>query len=186
MISHVNPIQCGLVHPLGQRVSLRGEIGARSVSLFLSTFVNKVDKKGRVSVPASFRASLSSQAVQGLIAFRSFTNPCIDGCGWDRMEEMSNAADSFAAFSAEQDDMSNLIFADARQLSWDAEGRVVLPEDLMAHAGITERAAFVGKGKTFQIWNPDQFEQVQADIRARAMQKRPTLPMTPGPEGGAA
>ena len=149
------------------------------MGLFLSTFVNKVDRKGRVSVPASFRATLAQQPFQGVIAYRSFTASCIEGCGMDFMERLSDSAQNFDAFSAEQEDISALIFADARQLSWDPEGRILLPEDLIDHAGIAETAAFVGKGQTFQIWHPESYKAMESEIRARALKTRPTLPLKP-------
>jgi MraZ protein len=156
------------------------------MGLFLSTFVNKVDRKGRVSVPATFRATLAPQPFQGIIAYRSFTNACIEGCGMDFMERLSDSAQTLDAFSPEQEDLSALIFADARQLSWDPEGRILLPEDVMTHAGISEAAAFVGKGQTFQIWSPEAYRALEAEIRARALTSRPTLPLKPKPPVGEA
>ncbi|MDA8230495.1 MAG: division/cell wall cluster transcriptional repressor MraZ [Magnetospirillum sp.] len=154
--------------------------------LFLSTFVNKVDKKGRVSVPATFRASLADQPFTGIVAYRSFTGACIEGCGMDFMQRLSESAQHFDAYSAEQEDLTALIFADARQLAWDPEGRILLPEDLMAHAGIADAAAFVGKGQTFQIWEPQAYRAIESDIRARALKARPTLPLKPRPPAGEA
>jgi Uncharacterized protein conserved in bacteria len=153
------------------------------MGLFLSTFVNKVDKKGRVSVPATFRAALSQQSFPGIIAYRSFTSACVEGCGMDFMERLSASAQDIAAFSPEQEDLSSLIFADARQLPWDPEGRIVLPEDVIAHANLSEAAAFVGKGHTFQIWEPHAYKALEAEIRARALKNRPTLPLKK-PQGG--
>jgi len=154
------------------------------VALFLSTFVNRIDKKGRTSVPATFRSALASSAFQGIVAYRSFTGACIEGCGMDFMERLSDSAQNFDAFSPEQENLAALIFADARQLAWDPEGRVMLPEDILAHAGITEQVAFVGKGQTFQIWEPAAYKAVEADIRARALTARPTLPLRPKPPAG--
>jgi MraZ protein len=47
------------------------------------------------------------------------------------------------------------ILAAAREASFDSDGRIILPEDLIAHADLRERGAFVGKGRVFQVWNPD-------------------------------
>ncbi len=154
------------------------------MALFLSTFVNRVDKKGRASVPATFRAALAGQSFPGIVAYRSFTGACIEGCGMDFMERLSDGAQTLDAFSPEQENLSSLIFADARQLPWDPEGRIVLPEDILAHAGITETVAFVGKGQTFQISEPEAYKVVEAEIRARALQSRPTLPLRPKPPVG--
>lgn len=153
------------------------------MALFLATFINKVDKKGRVSVPATFRAAVAQQTFAGVVAFRSFTAPCIEGGGIDWMERLSAGTDDLAAFSAEQDELTSLIFADSRQMAFDPEGRIVLPEDLMAHADITDSAAFVGKGKTFQIWEPAAFSRAQEELRQRALKNRPTLNL---PKGGPA
>ena len=145
------------------------------MALFLSTFVNKVDKKGRVSVPAPFRTALATQTFSGIIAFRSFKLPAIEGSGIDRMEEMSARIDALDEFSEDRDALSS-IFADAQQLAFDGEGRIILPEALCAHAGISENAAFVGLGRTFQVWEPQRFEQHRDELRERARRQGTTLP----------
>jgi MraZ protein len=166
-----------------------GGEGGLGMRLFLSTFTNKVDKKGRVSVPATFRAALADLPCSGIVAYRSFTAPfCIEGCGIDFMLRLQESAQQqFDAFSPEANDIATLIFANAHQLACDPEGRVVLTEDLLAHAGIGEAATFVGKGGTFQIWEPQAFRAVEAEARARALRERPTValrPRPPVPSGG--
>ncbi len=146
------------------------------MALFVSTFINKVDRKGRVSVPASFRSALSAQPFAGIVVYPSFTSAAIEGCGTAFLEDLAASAEaSFDLFSPEQDDLNTLIFASSHQLAWDPEGRVVLPEEILAHAHITEQAAFVGKGRTFQIWEPDALKAHQAEARERALKNRPQL-----------
>ena len=144
----------------------------RKKNLFLDTIVNKVDAKGRVSIPADYRALLEQQETE-LVAFRSFTSACIECCTAEMMERLANEIDrSFDTFSSEQDDLTGLIYADAKEFPFDSTGRIVLTEKLMKHANITDKAAFVGKGRTFQIWNPDAYAEEEEKIRARALQKR--------------
>lgn len=145
------------------------------VALFLSTFVNKVDRKGRVSVPASFRAALTSQSFAGIVAFRSFKTAAIEASGIDRIEEMSARLDALDQFSEDNESLAS-IFADAQQLAFDSEGRIVLPQALAEHAGITESAAFVGLGRTFQIWEPEAHKAHQGELRERAKRQGTTLP----------
>ena len=155
------------------------------MGLFLSTTINKVDRKGRVSVPAHFRATLSGQSFAGIVLYRSFTLPCIEGCGMDFMERLSESTQNLDVFSPEQEEITSLIFADSRSLPWDPEGRVMLSEDLLTYAGISENAAFVGKGQTFQIWEPGAYTASADAIRNRAKQSPPTLRLAPrGPKGG--
>lgn len=150
------------------------------MSLFLATHINKIDKKGRVSVPAGFRATLAKQSFAGVVLFRSLRTQAIEGCGMDRMERLSSGLDDFTQFSTPQNDLAASIFADAQPLNFDAEGRISLPPDLMTHAQLSDTAAFVGCGPTFQIWQPDAFKAHQAKARARAQQQELGIRLTKG------
>jgi MraZ protein len=153
------------------------------VELFLSTFVNKVDRKGRVSVPATFRAALADQRFSGIIAFPSFKYPALDASGIDRMEEMSARLDTLDEFSEEHENLAALLFGGSQPLPFDTEGRIVLPENLAQHACITESAAFVGLGRSFQIWEPARFAEHQAALRERARRQGTRLPPLGGSNG---
>jgi len=155
------------------------------VALFLSTFVNKVDRKGRVSVPATFRTVLSQQSFSGVVVFPSLRSAAIEGSGIDRFERLAEGIDDLNPFSDEHDDFSKAIFGKAHQLPFDSEGRIIIPENLLAHAGITEHAAFVGQGRSFQIWEPDAFAQREAEAVDRATRDRATLKMRPPPSEDA-
>ncbi len=145
------------------------------MTLFLGTVENKVDMKGRVSVPSEFRNALKGDDFQGVILFHSFTDKCIEGFTMSRMEQMAEATDSLDLFSEENQNLNSLIFSDARQLSFDTTGRILIPSDLLEFAGIKDKALFVGRGKTFQIWNEDDFYQAQEKIRSKAQKTRPSL-----------
>ncbi len=149
------------------------------MALFLSTFVNKVDRKGRVSVPAGFRQALAGQSFLGIVAFPSVKLPCVEGSGIDRMEEISGRVDQLNQFSDPHENAS-VIFPDTQQLPFDGEGRIMLPQNLAEHAGITDHAAFVGQGRTFQIWEPERFKTHQAELRERARRQGMALPPAPG------
>ena len=131
------------------------------MGLFLSCYENRLDTKGRISVPAAFRSSLNNENFAGVVLYRSFTHNCIEGLSMSRMEKIANAADKMGIFDNELDDISALVFADARPLAFDVTGRIVIPSDLLKHAGITETALFVGRGNSFQIWNPSDFANAQ-------------------------
>lgn len=155
------------------------------MALFLSTFTNKLDKKGRVSVPAQFRAALSNQEFSGIIAYPSFINPCIEACGFDRIAKLSANIESLEPFSEERDAFATAILGGSVQLAFDGEGRVMLPEALLEDAHIKEQALFVGKGETFEIWEPKAFAEYAARARTIAREKRLRL-RSDSPNGGAA
>jgi MraZ protein len=145
------------------------------VELFLSTFVNKVDRKGRVSVPATFRAAVADQSFPGIVIFPSFRYEALDASGIKRMEEMSERLNSLDEFSEEHENLG-MLFAASQPLPLDTEGRIVLPEKLAQYAHITDSAAFVGLGKSFQVWEPNRFADHQATLRERARQQGTRLP----------
>ena len=147
----------------------------RKTFLFMDTVTNKVDAKGRVSLPADYRA-LVKEANSEIVCYRSISSPCIEGCLEDLLEKLAadieNATDFF---SETQDNLTNLIFGDARRYTFDSTGRIMLSEKLLAHAQITDSAVFVGKGRKFQIWNPENYAKEEVRIRAAALKCRPSL-----------
>jgi len=134
--------------------------------LFLSTFQNKIDKKGRISIPATFRAALSKdEEFSGIISYASFINRCIESCGIERIRKLSTRIETLDPFSEERDAFATTILGGSVQLPLDSEGRVMLPEHLIEMAGIKEAAMFVGKGETFEIWEPKTFAEYAARAR---------------------
>lgn len=141
--------------------------------LFLSSFVNKVDKKGRVSVPASFRSVLEPSGK--VVLYTSFINDCIEGCDTFRIEKMCEAIDSMDPYSGNRDAFATAILGGSISLSLDSEGRIILPESLLEEAQITNSVTFVGKGTSFEIWNPEQFAIYLREAREIAKKNRGVL-----------
>lgn len=143
--------------------------------LFMDTVVNKVDAKGRVSLPADYREIVKELSTD-IVCYRSLSAPCIEGCTEDLLAKLATDMESsLDFFSQTQDDLTNLIFGDARRFSFDSTGRIVLSDKLLKHAQITDTAVFVGKGRKFQIWNPENWSREEARIRAEVLKKRPSL-----------
>ena len=145
------------------------------MALFIDSFVNKVDRKGRVSVPATFRAALAGQNFHGIVALPSFKYPAVQCAGIDWMQGLGDSLKQVDLFSDQHDDLTATLFPDAKQLAFDGEGRIVLPDVLAKHAGIGGLAAFVGRGSIFEIWEPKTFETYKAEARRRAVEQGRTL-----------
>ena len=143
--------------------------------MFLSSYENKLDKKGRVSVPASFRSYLSSLGYNGVICYPSFNNQSIEACSQDRIEKLSNTIDSLNPFEEKRDFFATSILSESISLQFDSEGRILLPTKLLKHAKIKNSMLFVGQGKTFQIWEPAVFEKFKAQARKKSNLYRASL-----------
>ena len=136
--------------------------------MFSSNYENKIDKKGRVSVPATFRTHLSSVGYNGFITYPSFNNTALEACSQDRIEKLSNTIDSLNPFEEKRDYFATSILAESTNLQFDSEGRISLSSKLLRHAKIKSSMLFVGQGKTFQIWEPTAFEKFKVNARKKA------------------
>ena len=143
--------------------------------MFLSTYENKLDKKWRVSVPASFRSYLSSMGYNGVICYPSFNNQSIEACSQDRIEKLSASIDSLNPFEEKRDFFATSILSESMNLQFDSEGRISLSSKLLNHAKIKNNMLFVGQGQTFQIWQQAAFEKFRAHAKKKANINRASL-----------
>jgi MraZ protein len=148
--------------------------------MFMSTVTAKIDAKGRVSVPAALRAVIASQSPEasgqpGIFVYPSFTLEALEGGGRDLMQNLNAMVDQLDPFSEERDALAASLFGDSYHLTFDADGRVSLPEPLLQHAVITTHMCFVGLGEKFQIWEPERFTAFRADARRKALENRNLL-----------
>ena len=140
---------------------------------FFSRFDNRVDRKGRVSVPARWRPILSAQSFNGIVAYPSPVAAAIEGGGMERLERLAESIDTFNPFSDSHGDFAAALLTRSHPLSFDSEGRIMLPKVLLDHAGITDLATFAGRGATFQIWQPQAYDAYEQDAIRRAREEAP-------------
>jgi MraZ protein len=149
--------------------------------LLLGRYVNKVDRKGRVSVPKPFRDAFMDQksGFTGIYAYPVLKYAAVQACDEDFMMRVVDTIEDMPMYSEDQDDLSSVLPESTVPLPFDPEGRVVLPEDLIEHAGIDGEAMFVGRGKSFRIWAPEAFRQHQRTNFERARARGATLSLRP-------
>ena len=143
--------------------------------MFLSQYTYKVDNKGRVSVPADFRLSLNTKFFNGIIAFRSYKFSAIEGLDFEKMQRIADSLDDLDFFSESKNDITTSILSDSYKLPFDSEGRISLPNELLTFANIKNQATFVGRGSSFQIWNPITFKNYLQKARSNIKKKKLSL-----------
>jgi MraZ protein len=138
---------------------------------FVTNFTLRLDSKGRVSIPGSFRSVLGRDGFEGLYCYPALDRPAIDAGGSALMVEIEALIARYAPFSEQREQLALALYGTSEMLKVDGEGRVVLSENLKRHAGITDTVAFVGLGHKFQIWEPGRFhkELAQATEKVRAL-----------------
>ena len=172
---------------------------------FVSTFTNKIDAKGRVSIPAPFRAVLERDGYSqgagggagagpsgagGIYCYPSLDAPAIDGGGERLAQKIDGLLSGLADYSDERDELSVALYGDVQVLNIDGDGRIVLPESLRRHAGLEGQVTFVGLGDKFQMWEPGAFELRRRAAREKVQEHRKLFasgrhkPVEGGGDGG--
>jgi MraZ protein len=142
---------------------------------FVSHYMLRLDAKGRVSVPASFRTVLRRDGFNGLYCYPALDRPALDAGGNALLAENEALIADLSPSAQERDRFSLSLYGTSETLKIDREGRVTLTETLKAHAGITDAVTFVGLGHKFQIWEPGRFraELAEATEKVRAIKQEP-------------
>ena len=152
---------------------------------FLGTHQNRLDAKGRVSVPAAFRAALRSgegtTSGTHLVLRPSHQHRCIEAWPTSEFEALAQPLNRLDLFSQAHDDLAASLYSDAFPVEADKEGRITLPDSLVNYAGLTETVVFMGLGRIFQIWEPAAAEHRRREARERARLHGFTLPAS-GPQ----
>jgi MraZ protein len=151
------------------------------VASFSSTFINKIDSKGRVSVPASFRAILTGQSFNGVVLYPSMKVRAVEAGGIELVEDLRDQLDALAGQSDEYEALASML-PEMLQVPFDSEGRIILPPSMLEHAGIIESAAFAGYGRTFRIWDPERLRRHQQEMRELVRDRGFTLPPRRAPK----
>lgn len=141
---------------------------------FVSNFTMRLDAKGRVSIPAPFRAVLARDGFEGLYCYPSLDQPAIDAGGHALLAEIEELLTRFPAYSDQRDELSLSLYGTSETLKADGEGRVTLSDNLKSHAGVTDAVTFVGLGHKFQIWEPERFraQLAEATGKVRALKRQ--------------
>lgn len=139
---------------------------------FLSSAVNRIDAKGRVSVPAHFRAVVQKRGYAELYALRALDIPAMDVGGLDLLDRYEQRIAAEDPFLQTADDMSFFIHGDGAFLKLDQDGRITMTDFIREHTGITSEVAFVGRGHFFQMWEPERLKAYGAEVRARLLKLR--------------
>lgn len=166
--------------------------------MFLSRSTNTLDAKGRVSVPADFRAVVSANSdggvpFDGVIVWPSFDGDYLEGGDIALLRDYQALLENMDPYDDARIAFERAIFAESRRLSFDSNGRVSLPKELAEYAQLNGQVTFVGLGRRFEIWSPAKYEAQSANARQMARENRHRLRLAgrnaspnPTPPAGAA
>ncbi|MHA6263887.1 division/cell wall cluster transcriptional repressor MraZ [Arenibacterium sp. CAU 1754] len=127
---------------------------------------HKVDTKGRVSIPASFRRVLeagdpnwkSGENPDLVIVYGDHRRNYLECYTMDAIDEVDAKIDALPRGSMERKMLQRLFHGQSFPTNVDETGRLVLPAKLRAKIGLEGEAFFIAAGDTFQIWKPETYE----------------------------
>lgn len=146
---------------------------------FLSSAINNVDKKGRVSIPAAFRAILEKAGETQLYTLQSIDMPTIDAGGTELLATYEKRMADFDPLTSAYDDLSFYYHGDSAWMKVDGDGRIGLNDALREHTGISDQVAFVGRGTFFQMWQPEKLATYRREARERIRLMKQSLVQKP-------
>ena len=139
---------------------------------FVGHYTNRIDAKGRVSIPAPLRAELARDGYAGVFCYPSLDMRTVDAGGNGLLTVIEKHISRFAPYTEEHDLLSTAFYGASEHLKIDQDGRISLTEDLKDAAGIGDHVTFVGQSYKFQIWHPDRFAEHRTEARKRALALR--------------
>lgn len=134
--------------------------------MLLDVHAATVDDDGRVTIPSPIRKHLAL-ATQ-VVIWPSVHGEFLEGGDASLVQRSAKALDDIELDAEERQDAEYALFARARALSVEKTGRIKLPDDLRAHAGLADQAAFAGLGRRFEIWEPKRLAMRIGDAASKA------------------
>lgn len=128
--------------------------------MFLGEYEHTLDSKGRIAIPARFRAQMDRGAV-----ISKGMGTCLSIYTMDRWEEKSNELAAGKA-SDELRDFERRIYPSASEVELDGQGRMVIPAKLRAYARLETEVTIAGVRDHFEIWNRALWQQYQEQLEA--------------------
>lgn len=140
--------------------------------MFLSSTTNTLDTKGRVSVPASFRSTCAASGFEGIVLWPSLDGQYLEGGDLSILTYYQDALDRLDMYDAGREALELIIFGESEKLGFDSTGRIGLPAVFREYAGLDGKVTFVGRGRKFELWNPDLHEARKSELREAARANR--------------
>jgi len=150
---------------------------------FVSTYTNRIDAKGRVSIPAQYRAVMAVDGFDGLYCCPTLDRQAVDAGGNRLREQIGSSLENFEPFSEDHEYLSTTLIGESEILKIDRDGRVVLSDAIREHAGVSDAITFVGQGYKFQMWEPARFTSYREEAKAKARDIRRRLSGRAAEEG---
>jgi len=130
---------------------------------FIGTFECKADVKGRVMLPSVLQKQLASMLEKGFVLKRSVFQPCLELYPMEEWEKLMQNVNKLNRFNRKNNDFVRRFTAGVKVIELDATGRLLIPKDLVAFAGIQKDLVLSSAISIIEIWDKDNYEKAIDD-----------------------
>jgi MraZ protein len=127
-------------------------------NMFIGEYHHSVDEKGRMAVPAKFRAKLKN----GAVVTKGLDN-CLVIYPRSEWETLAEKLSSLPISQANTRAFSRLMLAGAMDIELDKQGRVIVPEYLRKYAHVKKKVVVAGLYNRLEVWNEDKWEEYRTE-----------------------
>jgi MraZ protein len=147
-------------------------VGVLLSAAFTGMSSGSLDKKSRICIPASYRQVLAAQSPNIVYVRNALLTHSLEGFGAQVVQKFLDAqTESDPFFTAAHDTDAFALLSLSQELAIDDTGRVRLPDDFIAYAGLKDGVTFVGLGTSFEIWDSERFAEVREQRTAAAREQ---------------
>lgn len=125
----------------------------------IGTYDCRADAKGRVMIPAMLKKQLESVSEEGFIIKRSVFQPCLEVYPMREWNELMEQMKGLNRFKRSNNDFIRAFNAGVRVVEMDSSGRILIPKDLLAFAGISQDLVLTSAINIIEIWDKNKYEQ---------------------------
>jgi len=134
-----------------------------SLNSIIGTYECKVDAKGRLLLPAPMKKQLTSSLQNGFVLKRAVFQPCLELYPMEEWNLMMGKINKLNRFVKKNNDFIRRFTAGVKVVEIDNLGRLLIPKDLVAFAGISKDLVLSSAVNIVEIWDKDQYERAIDD-----------------------
>ena len=126
---------------------------------FIGTYECKIDAKGRFMMPVALKKQLTPVLQEGFVLKRSVFQPCLELYPMKEWNEMMMRMNKLNRFKKKNNDFIRRFTAGVKTVEIDANGRLLIPKDLVQIASITKNLTVSSAINIIEIWDKENYEQ---------------------------
>lgn len=155
--------------------------------MFYSKFINRLDGKGRVSMPATWRHEVAKGGEKTILLRPDLNGQMLEGMEHSRVRKIAESLDNESQYPTDtplRTDLAKIAISQFQPLDFDINGRILLPEELIAHASLKDKVLFAGVGMTLQLWQPSRYSDWMTRTLKEGKEQNIDIHLKPHERGG--